>query len=31
MRLMDTVVAGAGNDPADWLPELSRRIREMAA
>ena len=31
VRLMEEVVGNVGDDPADWLPELSRRMRELAA
>jgi type IV secretion system protein VirB4 len=31
VRLMEEVVGKFGDDPADWLPELSRRMQELAA
>jgi type IV secretion system protein VirB4 len=31
VRLMEDVIGNVGNDPSDWLPELSRRMREWAA
>ncbi len=31
VRLMEDVAGNVGDDPADWLPELSRRMRELAA
>jgi type IV secretion system protein VirB4 len=31
VRLMEEVVGKFGDDPADWLPEFSRRMQELAA
>ena len=31
VRLMEEVVGNVGTNPADWLPELSRCMRELAA